>query len=286
MSDRIAVMTQGRLEQLGTPQEIYDRPSSVFVAGFIGSANLLPGRVTDLAKGRVTIHLNAGGQVSGDAADHAFQVGRWRQSQPLEVATVTTSGRGLLELFRDRRVAVTMAILIVLMFSKAAYTQSLATYHTFYLIEKFGVSVQTSQVLLFLFLLSQAAGSLLGGHYGDRFGRLQIIWFSILGALPLTLLLPYVGLTGTVVLTVLIGLVTASAFPAILVYGLDLLPGRVGLIAGLFYGLIFGLGALSAAVLGHVADVTSLDFVYRLCAFLPALGVLTWFLPKLGSDRV
>jgi len=178
-----------------------------------------------------------------------------------------------------------VAVLILLMFSKSAYSASLSSYYTFYLIGEFQVTVQASQILLFLFLLSQAAGSLIGGHLGDRFGRREIIWFSILGALPFTLILPFVNLFWTAVLTVVIGMIMASAFPAILVYALELLPGKVGMIAGLFYGISFGLGAVSAALLGELADITSMTTVYRLCAFLPLLGLATWFLPDLERAR-
>jgi len=171
------------------------------------------------------------------------------------------------------------------MFSKNAYSASLGSYYTLYVIGKFHVSVQASQTLLFLFLLAQALGSLIGGQVGDRFGRREIIWFSILGALPFTLLLPYANLVWTAVLTVVIGMIMASAFPAILVYALELLPGKVGMIAGLFYGVSFGLGALSAALFGVYADMTSLTTVYQLCAFLPLIGLLTWFLPKIERPR-
>ena len=146
--------------------------------------------------------------------------------------------------------------------------------------QTFQVSIPTSQILLFLYLVSQAVGSLIGGHLGDRIGRRPIIWFSILGALPFTLALPYANFLTTAVLTVVIGLIMASAFPAILVYAIELMPGRVGMIAGLFYGVSFGLGALSAAFLGVLADRIGLDAVYHICAVLPALGLLTWFLPK------
>jgi FSR family fosmidomycin resistance protein-like MFS transporter len=172
-----------------------------------------------------------------------------------------------------------IAILFVLLFSKNAYTASLSSYYTFYLIGTFGVSVQLSQMLLFLFFVAQALGSLIGGHLGDRIGRRRIIWFSILGAVPFTLMLPFVNLFWTAVLTILIGMIMASAFPAILVYALELLPGKVGMIAGLFYGVSFGLGAVSAALLGELADLTSIATVYQLCAFLPLVGLLTWFLP-------
>jgi FSR family fosmidomycin resistance protein-like MFS transporter len=179
-----------------------------------------------------------------------------------------------------------VALLVLLMFSKNAYSASLGSYYTFYLIGKFHVSVQASQMLLFLFLMAQALGSLIGGHLGDRFGRREIIWFSILGALPFTLALPYANLFWTAVLTVVIGMIMASAFPAILVYALDLLPGKVGMIAGLFYGVSFGLGAVSAAILGKFADLTSLAQVYRICAFLPLFGLLTWFLPPTQRLRM
>lgn len=210
-----------------------------------------------------------------------FQVGRWyqRQSpQPVKgkkIGAMAAGGDAA-----GAGVALAVAVLFLLMFSKSAYTASLSSYYTFYLIDKYHVSVQTSQYLLFLFLLSQALGSLAGGYVGDRFGRRAIIWFSILGALPFTLLLPFANLVWTAVLTVIIGAIMASAFPAILVYALELMPGKVGMIAGLFYGVSFGLGALSAAALGKLADLTSVNTVYGLCAFLPLLGLLTWFLPR------
>jgi MFS transporter, FSR family, fosmidomycin resistance protein len=177
-------------------------------------------------------------------------------------------------------VALAVTIIVVLMFSKSAYTASLSSYYTFYLLGTFQVSVQTSQMMLFFFLLSQPFGTLIGGYIGDRFGRRQIIWFSILGAVPFTLALPYVDLFWSGVLTFIIGMIMASAFPALLVYAMELLPGRLGLVGGIFYGLTFGLGGLSAALLGKIADLTSIGFVYQLCAFLPLLGLLTWFLPE------
>lgn len=182
-------------------------------------------------------------------------------------------------------VALAVFILFMLMFSKSAYTSSLTSYYTFYLIDKFKVTVQASQILLFVFLIAQVTGALIGGYLGDRLGRRAIIWISILGALPFTLLLPWVDLTWTIVLTIIIGAIMASAFPAILVYALELLPGKVGMTAGLFYGVTFGLGALSAAALGHLADLTSITFVYQMCAFLPLLGLLAWFLPTVEGDK-
>ena len=178
-----------------------------------------------------------------------------------------------------------MAVLLVLMFSKFFYLASLTSYFTFYLIERFGLSVQSAQLHLFLFLGAAAAGTFLGGPLGDRFGRKWVIWVSILGVLPFTLLLPYANLFWTGVLTVVIGLILSSAFSAIVVYGQELMPGRVGMTAGLFFGLAFGLGGVGAAVLGEVADVAGITLVYKLCAFLPALGILTVLLPDLEARR-
>ncbi|QIB34428.1 MFS transporter [Ancylobacter pratisalsi] len=179
-----------------------------------------------------------------------------------------------------------LAILIALLCSKTAYTASFTSFYTFYLIERFDVSVQTSQLMLFLFLVSSAAGVIVGGIIGDRIGRNKVIWFSILGALPFTLALPHVGLLPTAVLTVVINVIMSSAFAAILVYAMELLPNRVGLIGGFFYGLVFGLGGLAAAALGLLADHYGIDAVYQVCAFLPAFGLLAWFLPSLRSARV
>jgi FSR family fosmidomycin resistance protein-like MFS transporter len=174
-----------------------------------------------------------------------------------------------------------IGVLVVLLFSKNAYTASFNSFYTFYLIEKFGVSVQTSQVMLFLFLASSAAGALGGGILGDRIGRQKIIWFSILGSLPFTLMLPYADLAWTGILTVVINLIMSSAFAAILIYAMELLPGRIGLVGGFFYGLSFGLGGIAAAILGEFADRFGVQAVYQICAFLPLIGLLAWFLPRL-----
>ncbi len=178
-------------------------------------------------------------------------------------------------------VILAIAILTVLLFSKYAYTSSFTSFYTFYLMGKFDVSIQTSQVMLFLFLASSALGALAGGVVGDRIGRIPIIWFSILGALPFTLMLPYATLFWTGVLTVVINLIMSSAFAAILLYAMELLPGRVGLVGGFFYGLTFGVAGIGAALLGALADQYGIETVYRLCSFLPAMGLLTWFLPRL-----
>jgi FSR family fosmidomycin resistance protein-like MFS transporter len=184
-----------------------------------------------------------------------------------------------------RRIAVAMAVLIALIFSKYFYLTSLTSYYTFYLIAKFHVSVQTAQIYLFMFLGAVALGTVIGGPIGDRIGRKYVIWFSILGILPFTLMLPFANLFWSAVLTVIIGVVMASAFSAILVYAQDLVPGKVGTISGLFFGLAFGMGGLGAALLGQLADKTSLDFVYRVCSFLPLIGLLTAFLPNVEPAR-
>ena len=174
-----------------------------------------------------------------------------------------------------------MAILGALIFSKYFYLASLSTYYTFFLMERFGVSAQNAQIHLFLFLGSVALGTLVGGPVGDRFGRKVVIWVSILGVLPFSLLLPHVDLFWTSVLSVVIGLILSSAFSAILVYATELLPGNVGMVAGLFFGFAFGMGGLGAALLGELADARGIEYVYRLCAYLPAIGLLTAFLPNL-----
>ena len=184
-----------------------------------------------------------------------------------------------------RRVGGAIAILLALMFSKAFYGSALSTFYTFYLIETFGVSVRDSQMLLFVYMAAVAVGVYVGGPIGDWMGRKNVIWFSILGALPFTIALPYVNLFGAATLTVLIGLIMAASMSQILVYGLELAPRKVGTMAGLFFGFSFGMGGLGAAVLGHVADLTSIAFVFKLSGFLPALGLLCWFLPDLGKRR-
>jgi FSR family fosmidomycin resistance protein-like MFS transporter len=180
----------------------------------------------------------------------------------------------------DKRVLTAMAILIVLLLSKNAYTSAFTSYYTFYLIERFGVTLQLSQIMLFLYLVVGAFGVIVGGMVGDRFGRHRVIWISILGSLPFALLLPHADLFWTGVLSVVISLVMASAFSSILIYAIDLVPHRVGLVGGLFYGLAFGLGGLAAAALGLLADQIGIVAVFKLVAWLPALGLLTFLLPR------
>jgi FSR family fosmidomycin resistance protein-like MFS transporter len=183
------------------------------------------------------------------------------------------------------RVIISLIILLVLIFSKYFYMASMSSYFTFYLIDKFHVSVQQSQIHLFIFLAAVAAGTLIGGPLGDRFGRKYIIWISILGVAPFTLLLPYANLFWTGVLSVIIGVIIASAFSAILVYATELVPGKVGMIAGLFFGFAFGMGGLGSALLGKLADITSVGYVFKVCAFLPLIGIITGFLPNIEQHK-
>jgi len=181
----------------------------------------------------------------------------------------------------SRRVKIALAVLVLLLFSKQLYVSSLSSYYIFYLIDRFQVSTQAAQLYLFIFLAANAVGAFFGGPLGDRFGRKYIVWFSILGALPFTLALPYAGLVGSAVLTVFIGLILSSATSSIIVFAQELVPHRFGMISGVFFGVAFGIGGLGAAVLGKLADHTGIAFVYHLCSFLPALGLLAVFLPKM-----
>ena len=185
----------------------------------------------------------------------------------------------------SRRVKTALVVLVALLFSKQLYVSSLSSYYIFYLIDKFGVSTQAAQIYLFIFLAANAAGAFFGGPLGDRFGRKYVIWFSILGALPFTLALPYVGLSASAVLTVLIGLIISSASSSIIVFAQELMPHRFGMISGVFFGVAFGIGGLGAAVLGKVADQMGMSFVYQVCALLPAIGLLAVFLPKMPKVR-
>ncbi len=184
-----------------------------------------------------------------------------------------------------RRVAGALVILILLVFSKHVYMASISSYYTFYVIDRFGLTVREAQVLLFVFLGAAAAGTVLGGPIGDRFGSKAVIWFSILGVLPFTLALPYANYFWTPILTAIIGLVLASAFPQIVVFAQELVPGRVGMIAGIFFGFAFGLGGIGAAVLGLIADAKGIEYVYRICSYLPLIGLLTIFLPNVADLR-
>jgi len=213
-----------------------------------------------------------------------FAVGRWYKANAALLKPKAKKGAGHVEL-SPAKVTGALVVLGLLVFSKFFYLASLSSYFTFYLISKFGLTVQSAQMHLFVLLVAVASGTIIGGPLGDKIGRKIVIWVSILGVAPFTLLLPYADLFWTGVLSVVIGLVLSSAFSAIVVFGQELVPGKVGLIAGLFFGLSFGMGGIGAAVLGQVADVEGIDFVYRICSFLPLIGILTVFLPNLERPR-
>ncbi|MDX7987975.1 MFS transporter [Xenorhabdus sp. 12] len=187
--------------------------------------------------------------------------------------------------FSKKTIVGSFAILLILVFSKYFYLTSISSYYTFYLMQKFSVSVQDAQIHLFVFLFSVAAGTMIGGPIGDKIGRKYVIWGSILGVAPFTLMLPYVSLFWTGILTVIIGVILASAFSAILVYAQELVPGKTGMVSGLFFGLSFGMGGIGAAVLGYIADQTSIELVYKICAFLPLLGIFTLLLPNMKEKN-
>lgn len=214
------------------------------------------------------------------------RVGRWYKAQRSRIH----KSRGVMATavrppVTGRKVIFSVGILLILIFSKYFYLAGMSSYYTFYLIAKFGLSIQNAQLHLFLFQFSVAAGTLIGGPVGDRIGRKYVIWISILGAAPFTLLLPHAGLVGTTLLSVCIGVILSSAFSAILVYAQELIPGKVGLISGLFFGFAFGMGGLGSAALGKLADHTSIEYVYELCAFLPLLGLFAAFLPRLEKKH-
>lgn len=211
-----------------------------------------------------------------------WRVGGWYQHQQVQGAFKAKLRQGAGDSGLPKsRVVRAIGILLILVFSKYFYLASLTSYFTFYLIHKFHIPVEQAQIHLFIFLFAVAAGTIIGGPVGDRIGRKRVIWVSILGVAPFTLLMPHANLFWTSVLSFVIGLILASAFSAILVFAQELLPGRVGLVAGLFFGFSFGMGAIGAALLGKLADYTSIDFVYQVCAYLPLLGLLTVFLPDL-----
>src|SRR5438105_2149474 len=213
------------------------------------------------------------------------KVGGWYRERLAAVVRRGAQSFGESATVTGTKVALSLSILLLLMFSNFIYLASMTNHYTFYLMHRFGVSVQQSQLYLFLFLGAGAIGTLAGGPIGDRIGRKQVIWLSILGIAPFALLLPHAGLLWTVLLSMVIGLIMASAFPAILVYATELLPGKVGLIAGLFFGFAFGMAGIASAVLGKLADATSILFVIKVCSFLPLIGLLTAFLPNLKNSE-
>jgi FSR family fosmidomycin resistance protein-like MFS transporter len=216
------------------------------------------------------------------------RVGMWYAARPKPTAAAHSAARGAVVTPRIPRAHALFFItmLMLLVFSKNVYSSSLTSYFTFYLIERFQLPVQAAQVQLFIYMAAIAVGTLAGGALSDRIGRRPMIWISILGALPFTLALPYANLFWTGVLTITIGLIMAAAFPAILVYAHELLPGRVGLVSGMFFGFAFGLGGLGAAAMGRIADAHGIEFVYHLTSYLPAIGIVAWFLPNLERERL
>jgi MFS transporter, FSR family, fosmidomycin resistance protein len=211
-----------------------------------------------------------------------WQVGRWYRRRQKLSGSVPQTHQGLHPVLPTRTVVLSLLILLVLIFSKFFYLASLSSYYLFYLMHRFHLSVQAAQIHLFVFLFAVAIGTVIGGPIGDRIGRKRVIWFSILGAAPFALVMPYADLTWTGILAFVIGLILASAFSAILVFAQELIPGKIGTISGLFFGLAFGIAGIGAAVLGSLADHYGIEFVYHLCSYLPLLGVLTAFLPDLG----
>lgn len=212
-----------------------------------------------------------------------INVGAWYKEKINAKLEKGLSSNSNLPVLPRKQIVISVIILLILIFSKYFYLTSMSSYYTFYVIEKFGVSVQGSQVYLFIFLFSVAAGTLIGGPLGDKIGRKYVIWGSILGVAPFTLLLPHANLFWTAVLTVPIGVILASAFSAILVYAQELIPGKVGMISGLFFGFAFGMGGVGSALMGAMADRTSIEYVFQVCAFLPLIGLITGFLPDINK---
>jgi FSR family fosmidomycin resistance protein-like MFS transporter len=273
-SSRIARMASGG--RVGMAQSVFQ------VGGNFGSA------IGPVLAALIVVPLGQGSiawfsLVAALAIVILWQIGRWykpRVAQRKSAHAVATAERS------SARTVVALVVLMVLLFSKTFYTASIGSYYTFFLIQKFGVTTQAAQLYLFLFLGASAVGVFFGGPLGDRFGRKYVIWFSILGALPFTLALPYVDLFWSAVLSMLIGFIISSAMPAVIVYAQELMPHRLGMISGLFYGMAFGFGGIGAAVLGQVADWKGITFVYQICAFLPAIGLLAIFLPQIKRHKL
>jgi len=273
-SSRVARMAAGRRH--GLAQSVFQ------VGGNLGSAigPLLAAFIV-LRYGQTSVAWFSVAALLGIVV--LFNVGHWYKSHGLARIQARAARSGTQLDLPRARVLLAIAVLVALVFSKFFYMASMTSYYTFYLIERFGVSVQSAQLHLFVFLGAVALGTIAGGPIGDRIGRKAVIWVSILGVLPFTLLLPHADLFWTGVLSVPIGIILASAFPAIVVYAQELMPTRVGAVAGLFFGLAFGLGGIGAAVLGELADATGIGFVFQLCAFLPAIGLLAALLPQLTT---
>ena len=235
-----------------------------------------------LPRGRASVAWFSVAALAGMAL--LAKVGSWYKRRAIAKSNAGTEPSREPGAVASRKVAMPIAILLALIFSKYFYLASFGTYYTFFLISRFNVTVQHAQVLLFVFLGAVAAGTIIGGPVGDRIGRKYVIWCSILGVLPFSLMLPYANLFWTTILSVIIGIILASAFSAILVFAQELAPGNVGMISGMFFGFAFGMGGLGAAVLGWLADLTDIQFVYKVCSFLPLIGLLAGFLPDLGKE--
>lgn len=275
-SSRVARMASGGRH--GLAQSLFQ------VGGNLGSSfGPLLGAFLVLPHGQASIAWCSLIALAGMAV--LWKVGGWYGRQRSALARPSTQRSPHAAAVSPNRVGWSIAILGALIFSKYFYLAGLNSYYTFYLISKFQVSVRTAQIDLFIFLAAVAMGTILGGPIGDRFGVRYVIWGSILGVLPFTLVLPYANLFWTPILTVVIGLILASAFSAIVVYAQELVPGRVGLISGVFFGFAFGMGGLGAAVLGRLADSIGIESVYRICAFLPAIGILAILLPDVDGHR-
>lgn len=273
-SSRVARMAAG--PRPGLAQSLFQ------VGGSVGAAlGPLAAAIAVMRWGQSSLAVLSLGVLVSTAV--LWNVGVWYKNYGLLRLKSRAAGERLRVELPSAKVRRVVAVLLLLLFSKFFYLASITSYYTFYLIHRFGISVHGAQVHLFVFLAAVAVGTFVGGPIGDRVGRKYVIWFSILGALPFTLMLPHVGLRATEVLSVVIGLVLSSAFSAIVVYGQELIPGKVGMISGMFFGFAFGMGGLGAAVLGQIADSKGIDFVYLVCAFLPALGVFTALLPNLDA---
>jgi FSR family fosmidomycin resistance protein-like MFS transporter len=274
-SSRVARMASGGKH--GLAQSLFQ------VGGNIGSAlGPLTAAVVVAAWGQRSIAWYSGVALLAIAV--LWNVGIWYKNHGLRRIASAHQGVSMSRLPRNRLI-LAFAVLVLLIFTKYLYLVSITSYYTFYLIQRFHVSVEIAQIHLFVFLAAIAIGTMIGGPLGDHIGRRTVIWFSILGALPFTLMMPYANLFWTSVLSFIIGCIMASAFPAIVVFGQELLPGRVGMVSGAFFGFAFGMGGLGAAILGRIADLTSIEFVYRVCAGLPVLGILTLFLPQGATSR-
>jgi MFS transporter, FSR family, fosmidomycin resistance protein len=275
-SSRVARMAAGK--QPGLAQSLFQ------LGGNLGSSiGPLLAAVIVLRNGQGSVAWFAIAAVIGMLL--LARVGHWYKSHGLARMKSHAAKKRAADSLPRSRIWFSVGLLVALIFSKFFYTASMTSYYTFYLIDRFGVSVRSAQIHLFVFLAAVAFGTVAGGALGDRFGRKFVIWASILGVLPFTLALPYANLFWTGVLTVPIGVILASAFPAIVVYGQELMPFKVGTVAGLFFGLAFGLGGIGAALIGHLADATSIQFVFKLCSLLPALGLLAAFLPHIETDH-